>query len=808
MPVHADLRYALRALGRTPEFTVTALVTIGVAIGAVTAMFGVVLAVLLRPLPVRDQDRLVLIRKEAPRDRSLRPFPHSDLAGFLQRTRAVEHTAGVQYDGAFPYVVSRAGEAFTLMGSLVSAEFFDVLGVRPAAGRLLDRRDAAADAPAAIVISHEVWQARFGGDPGIVGSTLTFDDPRTIVGVAPPGFEYPGRVEMWFPLQLTPDVVATRDYQPFSMLARLRPGASVDAVRRDASAYVRETEALEPAGHTPGLRSIVLPFEDAVLGETRPSLELLGAAVLVLLLLAWSNVANLLLMRGVARSGEIALRSALGADRGDLIRPLLAEAAVLSLGGALLALPMAEWSIAGLLALAPTEIPRLEAVRLGAWTPAVLAGLALMTMVAVGLGPALWSSRLRGGRVGLVTRDGGAGPAGRRVRSALVVCQVGLALLLTAGAAVLAVSLRRLQQADMGFAADSISLVKIGLPTEVYDNPDRRLAVFDELTHRVRASPGIVGATPVILSPFVGAGGWDASYVAEGQGAMEEKSNPTLNLEVVSPDYFETMGIPLRRGRAFEATDRKDAPRVAIVSERLARRIWGFENPTGKRIKLGGLRSDWPWLDVVGVAGDTRYRWLEEPPLTIYIPYQQTANPALRPTYLAVRSRGEHAGLLPMVRAAAREVDPALLVPESVSISQLRAAPLARPRLLASLAGGFAALALGLAAVGVYGMIATLVVQRTHEFGVRMALGARPGNIRRLVLAQGAAHAVAGIGIGLVAWLAASRLLRGLVFGLTPTEPLTLGAAGVLLLASAGVAAYLPARRATRVSPAVALRSE
>jgi putative ABC transport system permease protein len=807
MALPADLSYALRSLRRTPEFTVTVVLTLGASIGAVTAMLGIVLGVLLRPLPIREQDRVVLVRKEAPRDRSLRAFPHADIAGFLKRSPVVERAAGVQYDGAFPYVVGTGADAFSAMGSMVSGEFFEVLGVRPAAGRLLDRRDAEPGAAPALVISHGLWQRRFGGDSSVVGRTLSFDYPHTIVGVAPPGFEYPARVEMWFPLELTPEVVAKRDYQPFSIVARLRPGASLSAVRRDAAAYVREIESLEPPGYTHGLRAVVLPFEDAVLGDSRSSIEILFVAVVVLLLVAWSNVANLLLMRTSARSGELALRAALGADPGDLMRPLLAETALLAVAGAALALPLAHWALVALLAVAPPEIPRLDGVGLGPWAPAWVAALAALTVVVAGLGPAAWSAR-RSNTLRLGPRDGGMTPTGRRARSALVVLQVGLALLLTAGAAVLAVSLRRLHDADMGFAADSVTLVKVGLPAGTYDAQDRHLGVFDELARRVAGAPGVVGATPVILSPFTGAGGWDASFVAEGQGARAETSNPTLNLETVAPGYFETMGVPLLRGRGFAATDRRGAVPVAIVSRRLARRLWGDADPIGRRIKLGGLASDWPWLGVVGVVGDTRYRELEEPPLTIYIPYLQTANPGLRPTYLAVRSHRGAGAILGEVRAAAREIDASLLVPESASVSQLRAKPLARPRLMAGLAGVFAVLALGLAAVGVYGMVAVLVVQRNHEFGVRMALGAQPTSVRRLVLAQGAAHAGAGVCLGLVAWLGASRLLRSVVYGVTPTDPVTLTGAAVLLLVSAVAASYLPARRATRVDPVQLLRSE
>ncbi len=807
MSLPSDLRYTLRSLRRTPEFTVTVVLTLAASIGAVTAMLSIVLGVVLRPLPIADQDRVVLVRREAPLDRSLRPFSHADIAGLRERSAAVERTAGVQYDGAFPYVVGSGADAFSAMGSLVSGEFFEVLGVRPAAGRLLDGRDAAPGAAPVMVISHGLWQRRFGGDSSVVGRTLSFDYPYTIVGVAPPGFEYPAKVEIWFPLELTPEIVATRDYQPFSIVARLRPGASIDAVRRDAAAYERDIEAIEAPGNTRGLRAVVLPFEDAVLGDSRSSIEVLSIAVMVLLLVAWGNVANLLLMRASARSGELALRSALGADPADLMRPLLAETAVLALAGAALALPLAHWALVALIAVAPPEIPRLDSIGLGPWALAWVVVLAAITVLIAGVGPAAWAAR-RDKDIRVGPREGRATQAGRRTRSALVVLQVGLALLLTAGASVLAASLRRLDGADMGFAADSVTLVKIGLPAGVYESRDRHLGVFDELARRVAAAPGVVGATPVILSPFTGPGGWDASFAVEGQDLRAEVSNPTLNLETVAPGYFETMGIPLVRGRGFEEMDRSGSTPVTIVSQRLARRLWAWADPIGRRIKLGGLTSDWPWLEVVGVSGDTRYRELEEPPLTIYIPYLQTANPSLRPTYLAVRSHRDAGAILGEVRAAARDVDAGLLVPESASVSQLRAAPLARPRLMAALAGVFAVLALGLAAVGVYGMVAVLVVQRTHEFGVRMALGAQPTTVKRLVLAQGAAHAAAGIAIGAVAWLGASRVLENVVYGVTPTDPAALAGASALLLAAAVAASYLPARRATRVDPVQLLRSE
>lgn len=802
-----SLGYALRSLRRTPEFTAPAVLMLGASIGAVTAMLSIVIGVLLRPLPIAEQDRVVLIQKQAPRDQSFRAFPYSDVAGLLERSPGIERAAGVQYDGAFPYVVGLGADAFSAMGSLVSGEFFEVLGARPAVGRLFDRRDEVQGANPAIVISYGLWQRRFGGDSSVVGRTLNFDTPQTIIGVAPLGFEYPARVEIWFPLELTPEVTAKRDYQPFSIVARLRPGASLDGLRGDAATYVRDVESVEPAGYTRGLRAVVSPFEDVVLGDSRSSIEVLALAVGVLLLLAWVNIANLLLMRASARAGELALRSALGADAGDLMRPLLAEAALLALGGAALALPLAHSALVALIAVAPPEIPRLDQVGLGAWSAACVALLAALTVLVAGVGPALWSAR-RGGDIRLGPREGGTTVAGQRARSALVVIQISLALLLTAGAALLSVSLRRLNRADMGFAADSVTLVKIGLPVGAYETRDRHLGVFDELARRVVGAPGVAGATPVILSPYTGAGGWDASFVAEGQGAGAELTNPTLNFETIAPGYFETMGIPLLRGRGFETRDNLGTVPVAIVSRRLARRLWGEADPIGRRIKLGSIAAEGPWLEIVGVAGDTRYRELREAPLTFYVPFLQASNPALRPTYLAIRSHRDAAAILGEVRSSAREIDANLLVPESATVSQLRAVPLARPRLTAALAGVFALIALGLAAVGVYGMVAVLVVQRTHEFGVRVALGAPPGDVGRRVLAQGALHAAAGIAVGLGVWLGVSRVLRSVVYGVTLTDPFTLAGSAALLLAAAVAASYLPARRASRIDPVRLLRSE
>jgi putative ABC transport system permease protein len=804
-----DLAFAFRSLRKRPAFSAIVVVTLGVGIGVVTAMFAVAHGILLRPLPITDQDRVVLVRKEAPRDRSLRPFPVADLAALRERTRTFASVAGVQYDGAFPAVAQLGDRAITVVGTLVSGELFRVLGVRPAAGRTLLPTDAAPDAQRVVLISHGLWQRQFGGDASVIGRTLHIQSPYTIVGVAPRGFDYPKGVEVWVPLRLVPEVVNSREFAPFSIIGRLRPGATVEQSQREVAAFVREREAVYLPGESHGQRAVVMPFADAIVGEVRSAILILSAAVGLVLVIVVVNVANLLLIRGAARSRELAVRTALGAGRGRIARQLCTETAVLAAAGSLIGVLLARWAVRGLAAMAPPELPRLGDVVIDVRILAFAVAATAATALACGLAPALWTARtdlqaaLRGG-----ARAGWDSRGTQLVKQSLIVAQVALACIVAAGAGLLTKSLARLQQVEMGFVASRITLVKVALPHATYAERARRMEFFDRVSARVGATPGVQAATPVILAPFSGLGGWDATYTVEGQGPREAAENSTLNLEAVAPNYFDVLGIAIVRGRAFTPQDREGAVRVAVVSEALARRAWPGRDPLGKRLKFGAYSSPRPWLTVVGVVRETRYRELASAPPSIYVPFRQAENPGLLPNYVAVRSTADAGVVLRAVRQAANELDATVPVLDAEPVHQLLAGPLARPRFNALLLVGLSAIALVLAAVGLYGVIASFVGQRTHEIGVRMALGAQAGHVRRLVFGKGMLLTGIGATVGSIGALAATRALSSLLYDVRPSDPATLVGAAALLLAIAAVACYAPARQASRVDPLVALRAD
>jgi len=804
-----DLRYALRTLRKSPGFSAVAVLTLSLAIGANTAMFSVTNGVLLEPLPIHRQERVVFIYKEAPRDNSLRPFAVADLAALRERGGIFESVAGVQYDGAFPHPMRDGDRALSVMTSLVSGEFFGVLGVRPAAGRLLEPGDAVAGAEPVAVISYGLWQREFGGDPRVIGRIIRLPGPRTVVGVAPRGFDYPRGVELWVPLLLTPDVGAGALGWPWSIIGRLKAGATFEQARSEATAFVRAREDVYPAGIARGQRAVVVPFRDAVIGNLRQSVLILEAAVALVLLVAALNVANLLLVRGVRRERELAVRTALGAGSGRIARQLLVESAVLALAGGVVGAVLAYWAVHGLVAAAPPELPRIGEVRVNGAVLAFTLVTSLCSTLLFGLAPALTAARadlnpaLHGG-----ARAGGERQRTRQFKHVLVVLQVSLALIVVTGAALLAKSLVRLQRVPMGFDAPHVTLVNVAVPRDKYADAERQLGFFDQLVGRLETMPGVT-ATPVVLAPFSGAGGWDATFTAEGQGRAEARDNSTLNLEAVAPNYFGTLGIPLLRGRAFSDQDRAGSPRVAIVSEVMARRTWPGQNPVGKRLKFGTPDSPEAWLTVVGVAGETRYRELAAAPPSVYIPFRQAHDAdGLLPRYVAIRSAVPAGVMIQAVRSAARQVDPAVLVLDAEPVGRLLAAPLARPRFDTLLLSGFAVIALVLAAIGLYGVMAAFVGQRTHEIGVRVALGAETGDVHRLVLGRGMLLALVGAGIGVLGALGAARALVSLLYDVSPADPATLIGGTSVLLVVAALACVIPARRATRVDPIVALRHE
>jgi predicted permease len=800
-----DLRNAARSLRREPGFALLAILTLALGIGAATAMFSVVNGVLLRPLPVADQDRVMVMWGEHP----AREFPHTPflrpmLEEYSAETRAFEKLAGIDYNGAWPRVMRDGGEAVTITGTWVTGDFFGVMGVVPALGRTLLPEDDVTGAAPAMVISHGLWQRHFGGDVAALGRAFRWNDQNfTVVGVMPRGFAYPQGAEFWTTLA---PIRATVMETHLDLVGRLRPGVTVEQARADLGSFLQRTDAERPP-MLQGLRPVVTPFPEMIVGDVRPAVLILTAAVVLVLLIACINVSNLLLIRGSTRVQELAIRKALGAGRGRIIRQLLTESVVLAVLAGMLGVGLASLAVRGLVLLAPAELPRLDAVRLNPVVLAFTVGVTLASGVLAGLAPALWSAvrdpstTLRSG-----ARVGSGTVGARRVRQAMVVGQIALALLVLVGAGLLLRSLANLQRADLGFARESLVIATMSIPPDRLGDRQEHVAMVDAVIERLRALPGVQAATMVTRPPFSGAGGWDAPYTGAGQSTESREANPVLNLELAGADYFATLGIPIVRGRAFTEQDREDAVPVVIVSEAVARRTWPGEDPVGKQIKLGFPESPTPWHTVVGVVAETRYRELVTPRPSIYFPIRQFGGPV--PMSVGLRTQVDPASLIPAVRGALREVDPNLLLVEAAPLTQLLAAPLARPRFSAVLLGVFAASALVLAAVGIYGVMAAHVRQRWHEIGVRMALGARSGDVRRLVLGQGLVLALTGTAMGIVAAFAGTRILSASLFGVSPTDPLTFAGVASLLILVAIAACYLPARRATRVDPMVTLRSE
>ena len=809
-----DLRLASRALARTKGFTTTAVLTLAVGVAGTTTMFALVHGILLRPLPVPRQDRLIVGWKEVPTGSFAHwPYRSREIDTIGRDSRLLESVAGVSYYGAGNSVVFESGRASHLRAASVMGGFFGVVGVEPVLGRALRTADDMAGAERALVISHGLWQRRYGGSHDAIGRRLTIgEQPFTIVGVMPPDFEYPRGVEAWMTLSADASRAmdpAFRDgiLRDVDLVARLRSGVSLEQARSELQRLVTALEADLPADAPRNLRPVVRLYRDEVVGDVRPALVVLFAAVGLVLLIASANVANLLLLRGEARRQDLALRAALGAGRGRLARQLLAESLLLALGAGLVGLALSRGLLDAVIALAPGGLPRTESVRLDPVVFIFTLGVVLVVAALAGAAPALFAahvdlaSELRGGR------QVGRGTAARHGRRALVIVQVALAVTIVAAAGLLTRSLLHLQAVDMGLAADRLVFFDLGPAATKQPERARALAQFlDDVVEQLEATPGVDGATAVNTWPFAGSGGWDLPvFTAEGQGLEQAESNPVLNLESVRPEYFAALQVPLLRGRVFGVDDRSGAPEVAIVSEDLAARAWPDENPIGKRLKFGRFDSRDPWRTVVGVAKVTRYRELSAPRPTLYLPAAQFIMSA---PMLVVRTALAPGRVSEVVRARVRAADPNLDVMRVTTFADLLATPLARPRFNAFLAGSFGLSALLLAAIGLYAVVAAAVRQRQREIGIRVVLGATPADVSRLVVAEGLCLAVLGAGVGVAVAVACVRLVRGQLFEVRPLDPLTLLAAALLLVAAAGLASWLPARRAVRLDPAVVVRSE
>jgi putative ABC transport system permease protein len=814
-----DVRYAVRMLRKSPGFAAVAVTALALGIGANTAIFSVVNAVLLSPLPYAEPGQLVVLTNE------FQKLGFQNVNVSVPEYRDYLEQGGV-FEGAtaiYPVNINLTGvdEPERIQAMIVSPSFFDVLGVAPELGRTFQKEDEHPGIAEVAVISHGLWQRRFGGDPGVLGRRLRLDDDDfTVVGVMPAEFRHPGstptEVEIWVPsgFSATPfDPPARKDRILNSLVARLAAGATPELAQRSMDLVAARLQEQHPDSYPAdaGFGVRVAPLHDTLVGNVRPALLVLLGAVGLVLLIACANVANLLLARAAARQKEVAVRLALGAGRARLVRQFLTESVLLALAGGALGLVLALWGIDALLALSPPNIPGLGGVGVDGAVLAFTLATSLLTGVAFGIVPALQTTE-SGLHESL--KEGGRSATGarrNRLSGIFVVSEFALALVLLIGAGLLIRSFWRLQEVAPGFDPRNVLTAEVWLPTPNqpdrgrYFAPEKKVAFARQLLERVRALPGVEYAGLTTGLPL-GSNLSSGLFTAEGRETLGLEGSARGEARRVTPDYFRAMGIPLLSGRAFTESDDRVPASVAVVGERLARRIWPGEDPLGKRLKLGGPTSTAPWLTVVGVVGDVKSRGMDvETPLQIYIPFFSEPNLYMA---LAARTNSDPAALTRVVAEEARAIDGDQPVYNVRTMEQALAVSTAQRRFSTLLLGIFAGVALVLAAVGIYGVMAYAVSQRTREIGVRMALGARPGHILRLVVGGGMAMALAGVAAGLAAAFALTRVMAGLLFDVSATDPLVFGAISILLVGVALLACYVPARRAARVDPLVALRTE
>jgi putative ABC transport system permease protein len=802
----ADLRYGLRLLRKSPVFAVVTIGTLALGIGATTAMFSVVDGVLLKPFPVKDQARLLVVWTSKPhRGFSHWPFSYASYVGMRERLRTASGVAAHPYAGALSAVLHLDdGSAMPLQRTAVTGEWFDVLGVHARAGRLLTAGDDRVGAPHVIVLSSGLARRLFGSISNAVGRRLRVDeDTVTVVGVTPADFEYPRTAEAWVP------AVGFRDSPvvAWDLVVRVAPEFTTEQTFADLTSALRTLPPeTGPLGNIDKNEIIhAQPFADDVVGDVRPALLLLGGGVLLMLIVAGVNVANLLIARGLGRRRELSVRTAIGASRVHLMRQLATEAALLVAAGAAIAVFVASLALKVLLVLAPAELPRVSGIGIDERALAFTAGIATLAAVLFGVLPALQTARVEPAEA-LRAPDGSAAPGTRRywLGHALVVAQIAISMLVLSTAGLLVRSFDRLQRLDLGFAAQDVFLAEVAIPPSRYAEPADRQRAMVRLAEHAATLPGIGHVTAVVTPPFAGTQGVDATLFAEGQ-PMGESADPIVNYEGVDPSYFATLGLPIVHGRGIEGHDRAGSEPVVAVNQAFARLFWPDTDPIGRRIKWGSSTSTSQWRTVVGVVADARYRDLTSVRPSIYVPYGQGI--PVSPGYLAVRAKSPSSAAAAIRRAVA-DLEPGAAVVSIEHLSDLLAAPLARPRFQTDLVVCFATLALFLSVVGTYATLSFFVRQRRREIGIRMALGAAPSNVRRLVLRQGLTIGALGVVLGMAPTLAIGRLVQPLLFGLNATDPLMLIGTAASLLLAVFAATLLPTRLATHTDPLRALRCE
>jgi len=807
-----DLRYAIRTLLKQPAFTLVALLTLALGIGANTAIFGIVNAVLLRPLPYHEPDRIVLLWSHWTNWTKTWLSP-PELADYQRQARSLEHVAAFS-STSFNLTGGPGSEPLRVLAAQVQSGMFAALGATTIAGRVFTADEDRPGHERVVMLTEGLWRSQFGSDPSIVGRTIDLDaTPYTVVGVLPAALRLPldyanrAFTQIWVPLALGPTDPQERGNHGLNALGRLTPGVPLSQAQAEIDTITRGFQQQYPNNYDTAFGLTLVPAPLEVFGDVRPALLVLLLAVGAVLLIACANVANLLLARSEGRQKELALRLALGAGRHRIVRQLLTESMLLALVGGVAGVALAYGLTQALVALDPLKIPRVQDIALDGRVLAFTAAVSLVTGLLFGIAPALQSARTD---LQSVLKEGGRDShvATGWLRRVLVIGEVAASVVLVAAALLLARSFARLLDVNAGFNPAHVLTLRTSLPSATYTDAAAMVKAYTEVGRRLRESPGVLAAGAVTGLPLASTRG-DWGIRIEGRPS-DPRDNLAADWQVVTPGYFEALGTPLRGGRTFTDADRADTLLVIVINETMAKKYWPGVDAIGRRMRMGGSE----WITVVGVVADIHHRGLDmQPRPEMYRPHTQfryggPEAPAVSTMTWAVRTADDPRAATSYARAAIHAVDPKLGISDIATMDQVVADSTSDRRLNMLLFALLGSLALALATVGVYGVVAYSVSQRTHEIGVRMAIGAKPGDVVRMMVSEGGRLAVVGVVLGSVAALAGARLIRGLLFEVSATDPLTFAAVAAALLGVALLASYIPARRATRVDPMVALRGE
>lgn len=799
-----DIRYGARVLFKSPGFTIIAVIALALGIGANTAIFTVVNAVLLRPLPYKDPDRLMTIWEDA----SKVGFPHNtpSPANFLDWLNQNQLFEGMAAMHRQTFNLTGIGEPEKIDGRRVSWNLFALLGVEPQLGRAFVAEEDQPGANNVLMLSNRLWRRRFAADPAIVGQTLTLNSQSyTVVGVMPQRFEFPTREdELWIPMAFSAEEAGRRGSHYLEVIGRTKPGVTPEQAQAEMNTIGARLEQQYPDSNS-NIGVTVIPLHEDLVGDIKPALLMLLGAVGFVLLVACANVANLLLARAAVRQREIAVRMALGASRWRLVRQFLTESVLLSALGGIVGLVLSFVALIVLKSFVPENISQASAITMDGKVLGFTLLVSILTGLIFGLAPASQKADFElnevlkeGGR------DPGAGTRGKSIRGALVIAEVAVSLILLVGAGLLINSFLRLRNLDPGFKTDHVLTMGVVLPQLKYPDRARRAAFYSEVLRRVESLPGVKAAGVTNWIPLVFQGD-SIGISVEGKPDPNLSQRPNAATRVINSHYFSAMGMNLLKGRNFEGRDNATSSAVAVISETMARRFWPNEDPIGKRFTPGDASRDDQWIQVIGVVNDVRqFQLTAEPRPQMYLTYEQVG--FFAPRFLVVRTDVEPSSLAGAVRQAVWEIDKDQPVSNIQTMEEVVSESIARQRFSMLLLAIFAGVALVLAAVGIYGVMSYSVAQRTHEIGIRMALGAQTGTVLKLAVGHGLKLLLAGIVIGLVAASLLTRLMSTLLFGVTPTDPLTFTAISLILLAVGLLASYIPARRATKVDPVIALR--